>query len=139
MNHPGRTAVLFECRPYIRLIRVFEPDNFRQNYRWQDFLQNIFAAFCVIAMVCALFSVTALMAWNLLENDGDAKVLVVSLPLVMSLTQVFIAFVALIGQNATITEAIDCIQAIVERRESFAIEQRLFLLLSIRNIEIIQR
>lgn len=64
---------------------------------------------------------TGLIAWNLLENGGDSKVLVVSTPMLMSLILLGLSFVALVWKNDIIVEAIECIQKHIGHRKLFEI------------------
>lgn len=124
MNHhfdPRKHHILAKFLPYLRLIRAFHRENFRQTAEWRYILRDCVWAIGAILMNGSLSIGTILMAWNLLESRRNADVLVVSVPMLMSLILVSVKFVALMEKSVTISAAIERIQQRISQRELFLI------------------
>lgn len=121
MDNHNKVSIFTKFSPYLRLVRVFDAGNFRKNDNWRYMLQKIVCSIFVITLICSMSITLTLMVWNLLEIDGDAKTLVVSMPLMMSLTQVFVTFLVLIRENGAIAEATERIQSHVNRRKGLVV------------------
>lgn len=122
---PDNVTILRKFLPYLRLIRALNLENFHRN---RDGLQNFLPTFYAIAMIGSMSIGTILMICNLFESDGDTKVFVVSIPMLMSLILVHVLFVALIWKNETTAEAIKRMQKLVSYRK------KIFLGVQVENL-----
>lgn len=53
----------------------------------------------------------------MIDNGGAMEIVVVALPTIISLIQLIITIIALLAENRLISETIDTIQSIVDRRK----------------------
>lgn len=121
MDKHNETTILAKFLPYLRLIQAAEPDNFRPNGGWRSIPRSLFHSLGAICVTFAMSIAVILITWKLLENDGGASVLVVSIPVLMSSIQVLVTFVALMWESRTISEAIGRIHEIVSHRKHFSL------------------
>lgn len=127
-NNPDKITVLNEFKPYLRFITAYNYENFTQN-TWCHILSNVCYAFSVTTMNIVLSSVVILGVWYLIEINANFKSLAVALPLLISLLQMEITFIALIAKNQAVTETINRIQRVVDQRKSTTIFRILSLYL----------
>lgn len=70
-------------------------------------------------MICSLSIVLVLMLWNMVDSGGDAKVLMVSIPMLLSLILASVKIMALIRENDKISDVIEQLQQHVRQRTTF--------------------
>lgn len=114
MKNSKRIHVFNQLKPYFCLLAAYNGNNFIQP-QWRHYVQSVFVAFCAIMVNFMLFAFFVLMAWHLIENSGDLKKLVVTLPLLISLFQVHSSFISLSTKNHIVNETINRLQRIVDR------------------------
>lgn len=119
MKTNNQITILTKFYPYLRLIQAYRPENFRQNGSWCCTVQSAVAIFGATIMIGSMSIGAILMAWNLVENGDDVKVLVVSSPILLSLILVDLSFLALVWKHDTITEVIERIQELIGQRKHF--------------------
>lgn len=114
MKNTRKIRVLNEFRPYFRLLKTYNRENFGQR----DWRSSYIYAFITTLLVLSesLFILSGI--WYLIENVGDLQKLVVSLPLVITLSQMDLTFITLITKNQMITEAIKRLQQAVDQRKT---------------------
>lgn len=86
-------------RPFISLIAAYNRGNIRRS--------NVQYLFCSTVMNIFPTSFPVLGVWHLLDINADFMKLVVALPLIISLVQLELLFVAQILKNRVITATID--------------------------------
>lgn len=115
-NSKKKIEIFVKFRPYLHLLRAYNPENCHHN-NWRCNLHSISLAFGATLFIYAILLVDILIVWLLLENDADAKAIVVSMPIVCSFLLASIAYVALLTENRVISETIERIQNLVDQRE----------------------
>lgn len=78
MSNLNKIAILLKFHPYLRLIRAYNSENFRQNGGWRCSWPSAYCALLASVMIGSMSIGMALIAWNLLKNGDDVKVLVVN-------------------------------------------------------------
>lgn len=119
MDVRNKITVLNEITPYFRLLTAFESDNFRQQ-NWRYTVWSVFYVFGASMIILLLPTMIALAIWYLIENDVELIAFVATLPLLVSILQLELTFIALIWKNRRIIETINQLQRLVDERESFS-------------------
>lgn len=117
MLNSNKVPVLDEFRPYLRLIKAYNRKNFRQT-AWDTLLRSIWCALCETVLILALCLFILLSVWYLLENGSNLSKIAVALPLTLSTVQTLTISIALIMKNGVISETIDQLGNIINRRET---------------------
>lgn len=112
----SKIRVLNNFRPYLRLLNAFKFDNFHQS-DWYSIRQSIYYAIYAALLLILIPVAIVLGAWYLIENLGDLRKIIVVFPLLISMVQVVLSFVALIRRNILINETIYRIQHMTNRRK----------------------
>lgn len=113
MENFSKIYVLSTFRPFLHRIKAFNSEHFHQS-TWH---LGVPYAICSIVMIFTLSSIVLLGVWNLIDIDAGFKKLVVALPLIITLFQLDVMFVALVMKNHVITGAIDRLQEVIDQRE----------------------
>lgn len=116
MKDVNKMSVLVEFRSYLRLLTAYDSVNFHQN-NWRDNLFSVFYAFCTTLMIVCLAMFIALGIWHLVENGTDLDMFAASFPILMGVLEMEITFIALVWKNRTITETINRLQEVIDKRE----------------------
>lgn len=111
-----KIRVLNSFRPYLRLLNAFKLDNFYQC-DWFSIRQSIYYAIYTSLLLILIPAAIVLGAWYWIENRGDLRKSIVVFPLLISMVQVVLSFVALIRRNSVINETIYRIQNIINQRK----------------------
>lgn len=114
----NRIDVLSKLKPYLRLIKAYNIENFSHT-NWQCLLRSVCNAFGATLIIISMPMFIILGTWYLIENDADLKKFVVALPLLISLLMMTLIFIALMVKNRVITEIIDRLQRTVDQSEFF--------------------
>lgn len=114
MEHrDGETRILNACQPFLRILQAYNLEIFRQN-NWRS---SIFYAILTSVLVQALPMLMILALWYLIEVKADLKHFAASLPLILTLLQVEMTFIAMIINNRAITKTIDQVQKVINQRK----------------------
>lgn len=106
-----KICVLYAFRPYLRLLKAFNFDNFRHN----NWFQSVFYAICLILLIFLVLVLIVLGFWYLIEIDAGLRKAVVSLPILFSLMQMEIAFISMVANNSTISKMVDGLQTVIDQ------------------------
>lgn len=120
----GRICVLHAFRPYLRLLTAFNYEHFRHS-SWG---QSVSYAICLTVMILFVLVLIILGFWYLIEINAGLRKAVVSLPILFSLLQMEIAFIAMVANNSNILKMIDGIQKVIDQSK-FEKEKYFFLIL----------
>lgn len=109
--------VLDKFRPYLHLLQVYNSSNFPLE-NWHHILHKAVYALVAFLVNMALVMVIILGIWDLIENRVDLRKVVAGLPILTSLLQMEVKFVALILKNHTVNDTINKLQRIINQRKS---------------------
>lgn len=115
MTVSGRIRVLRAFSACHRILRAFHRDNFQSSDR-RDILRSTFHALCAALIIVLVSIYFVLAAWYLVDNATDLRIIVVILPIVISLLYIDLTFIAMVVQNRSVTETINRLQRVVDRR-----------------------
>lgn len=110
-----RAPIFNELAPYLRLLSAYNADNFHQNQR--SIRHSVFYAFLATFIILVVPITVMLGFWNLFEKDADLTKYVVALPLLISIIQMHLTFIAMVMKSRTINETIHQINQIADKRE----------------------
>lgn len=110
--------VLDKLSSYLRLLNAYNRDNFRDS-NWRSILQSGLYTFGATMIIIANFSWIVLVAWYLFETHAEWRTCVIAVPIMVTILQLELIFDAMMVKNHTITETIDQVQRLVDRRKSF--------------------
>lgn len=109
--------VLYHFRPYRNLLKPNYYENVK-HCNWRCVLRSIFGIFFhATALYLSLPTMILLGIWYLIESEADLKNIVVSLPLLISLLEIYMTFIAMTLKNHTISETLNQLQEVVDRRK----------------------
>lgn len=112
-----KIRVLEGIRPFLRIIKAFNPENFHTNNR-RCMQRSVFYAFFATVIILLLLIYTTLCFWYLIEQD-DLKKFVGTLPALASILLMNGIFIVSMMKNRIIIETVHHIQEVVERREYY--------------------
>lgn len=113
----NKIRVLKGIRPFLRIIKAFNAENFHTNNR-RSMQRSVLYAFFATLIVMLLPIYTTLCIWYLIEQN-DLNKCVAALPALASLIQMNVIFIVSMMKNHIIIETVHHIQKVVERREYF--------------------
>lgn len=116
MQNTDKIIVLGAFDAFLRILKAYNSENFERSGR-RLCVRNLCFAAGVTIFVALIPIVCALGIWHMIDNGGAMEVVVVALPTIISLIQLIITIVALLAENRLISETIDTIQSIVDRRK----------------------
>lgn len=108
--------VLNAFRPYLRLLTAYKRANINDS-NWRCFSRSFYNVFHTTLMIVVVPLPILLSIWYLMENDSDLMKLVTAVPLLVSMLQMVITFIAMIAKNHIIIEVIDRLQLAVNQRK----------------------
>lgn len=108
--------VLDAFHPYLRMLKAYNLDDFRKT-SFLRVLQNILYAFYVTALIVAMAIVINLGVWHLFEDDLNISQFSTALALIITYMQMLFIFATLAVKNRKISENIENIEEIVQKRE----------------------
>lgn len=111
-------TILERFKPYFNLLAAYNSEKF-QYHAWREVTQNVLYAFASTAIIVANWVLTVLLAWYPFENDVDWRKCLIAVPLLATLLQFEMTFIAMVFKNRTIAEVIDQLQRAIDQRESF--------------------
>lgn len=109
--------VLDEFSPFLHLLQSYNTENYERQ-DWCRLSRRIISAIIVTIFILSMLNVVISAIWYLFENDATLDTVLISAPLLLTITGFFITIVVLIRKNRTINETIELIQKIVNQRES---------------------
>lgn len=116
MEYPNKVYVLSEFKLYLPLINAYNNGHF--FHLNQNCLQyRIVNAFCATLIHILLPVYVILGIWYLIENDADLEKFAVTSPVLISLLQVELMFIAVMIQTRSINEVINKLQQVFEKRK----------------------
>lgn len=119
MNITTDLRVFDKFGPFLRLLGAYNRGNFRDSINWRRRLQNVgFASYASVMLIAfPLFGI--LIVWLLIENDLAWRRCAIALPLMISLFQVALTFIALMIKNRSIEVIFSQLQQVVDDRKWF--------------------
>lgn len=117
VENSTKIQILNEYRPYLRLLKAYNVDNFRQNGQRQNYYRSVFDAFFTTFIIVIMSSHLLFDIWYIIDYHTDLKKVVTLFPLTMTTLQIWVSFIAFLLKNGTITEMIDRLQSVVEQRK----------------------
>ena len=118
MDNSTKIRVLKEFRPYLRLFKAYNCDNFR--YREGRFIRRgVFDAFCTSFIITLLSSHIIFDIWYIVDHHTELKIVATLFPLSMTSLQKILSLIAMLVKNGTITELMDQLQRVVDHRKLF--------------------
>lgn len=116
MEGPKKLRVLSALDLFLRILKAYNAENFRQIDRPQ-LVRNICFAVGVSIGLILIFNTITLGTWHLIGSRGDLNKLVVSGPVVLSIVQLLMSYFALTAKNRQIAATIEQLQRVVEQRK----------------------
>lgn len=117
MAHFSQIRVLDRFRPYLHLLTAFNRDHFRIT-NWRNMLYSVLYTLGALAIFLAMLCYLVLLTWYLLENGANLKKSIVGVPIVLSVLQLELIFIALVIKNRRVTKTIEQLQQAVDQRKS---------------------
>lgn len=111
--------VLSDFGPYLRILKAYNRDNFR-NHDWRHIFRSVFDALCASLIIICIPVVAILYTWYLIENGIEVKHLVAALPMSLSVIQMLVTFLALLHKNHRISETLQQLRILVDQRRFFS-------------------
>lgn len=118
MRNSREIRVLNAFRPFLRLLTAFNRNHFRHN-NWRSIVRSVFYAFGAMVAVIANSAWIVLLAWYLFETEAELKKFVVAIPMLVTLLQIKLTFIALMMEHRTITETIDQLHRVINQSKFF--------------------
>lgn len=115
--HSSKILILKACKPYVCILKAYNPGNFCRENNWRDIQCCVFYALLATILIPPMPMLIILGIWHLIETAADLKQVSAILPLVLTLAQVEITFIAMIINNRTLSEAIDQAQKVINQRK----------------------
>lgn len=107
-------VVMAKCRPYLRVMEVFNYDSFRTNDA-RVIALNIFYILWVIVQNVSLVGTAALGLWLCIEFEFGIEDTSETIPGVVGLLQMSFVSVALVWNNRSITATMAHMQQLIDR------------------------
>lgn len=108
-----RIHILQACQPYLCILKAYNFENFR-HYNSRS---SLFYALLTTIMVPVMPMLIILGIWHMIEINVDLKNVAATLPLILTLVQMQITFLAIIINNRTISKTIQQIQNVISQRK----------------------
>lgn len=114
MNKPDKVRVFNAFSPFLRLLNAYNKDNFHQERFTPRSVCDAAGATMLIILIPTLI---VLVVWFLIEVNANFKKFIVQLPLILSVLQMELTFLALMMKSRNITNTINRLQLIIDQRE----------------------
>lgn len=111
-----KSSVLRAVRPFTRLITVYNPENFPIR-RSRTLLCNGFRAFGIFFLFSSTLVAACLNCWFSLGKEFSITHKAQQMVIVICMMQQFLTYISLAIWNRRIIDAIDRLQAIVDKRK----------------------
>lgn len=113
MEKPKEIRAFKSLDPYLHILRAYNSENFCQTNRLY-LLKNIGFA-CVTTIFSSLLPIIIVLAtWWLLDRSGVIQHVIVIAPIILTLVQMFIKYMALTMKNRVISETIKRLQNAID-------------------------
>lgn len=109
--------VLGGFAPFLRVFQAFNSDNFEKVRNPQGMLRSIVYACCAAGIIINWTIFFIMLTWNILENGFGMKKFVLAGPLIATISQMCLTFIAMMRRNRTISQAIDQLQEVIDERK----------------------
>lgn len=116
MSNPSPVAVFTECILYLRVINAFDAENFGHRDWRQKVDSNCYGFLAMSAVIVPPVAIM-LSQWFLVESDADERKIVATVPLMLSVAECHITFIAMLVNRRILFGTIYQIQRVVDRRE----------------------
>lgn len=117
MNKIHKIIVFDELKQFLRLIYAFDSDNFRHS-NWRDNCRSVFYAVYAVSVLGLLCIVgVVLIVWHLLENHFEWRKCVVGVPIMISILQLALIFIAMVMKNQVLATIIHQLQTLIDQRK----------------------
>lgn len=110
--------VLHAFRPYLRYIKAYDCINVH-DASWRHTMRSIFDAFILTLLNIFVMILLILGSWDLFKANVSLRATAISLPILYSVLQMQITFIALIANNQAVSETIDGLQKTIQKSELF--------------------
>lgn len=119
MNNQPELCVLSAFRPFLRILNAFNSDSFHSDNNKNSWFirSSVFCAFGAILIGAAIFNYFVLIAWYLFENGANLEKCMIAVPILVTLLQLELTFIALVGKNTIITETIEQLHGVINQRK----------------------
>lgn len=112
----GHFRVLKQFRLYLRFLKGYNFDNF-QHKNWHKIVNSVCYALGTTMIILLIPAYGILAFWSVLERGADLKKMVVTIPLLCTGLQFESTYIALMMRNHIISQTIDQLQTIIDRRK----------------------
>lgn len=118
-NHPKQVKKMTKP-PRMPLHHLFAKCNFDPFCFWKHRcdVRECFHALCVAVVCLFLPNFGMLTIWNLIESDINLKIIIVTVPIVLTVLQLEITLITMMAKNRTIMETIHQLQNVINRRKA---------------------
>lgn len=116
MGKPDKVRVFNAFSPFLRLLNAYNKENFYHDKFTSRSLCDVIGATLLIILIPMLI---VLVLWFLIEVNANFKKFIVQLPLILSILQMELTFLALMMKSRNITNTINRLQLIIDQRECF--------------------
>lgn len=116
MAEPEKLYVFSAFRYFLIILKALNVENFGRNEP-NRFVQNLCVA-CGVTIFVGLMPITfALGLWYVYDYNGAVKIIVVVIPPILTMLQLFLTFITLRAKNRVISETIERIQTLINQRK----------------------
>lgn len=116
MANEQMATIFTEYRPYLRILEAFNAENFdSQDHRRT--IASVRYAVCVAALFMSSASLAMLSYWHCMENGLAVDILSDAMPIILSLVQLQLTQISLMGKNREIRATIEGLQNTVDQRK----------------------
>lgn len=122
MHFLRKIRVLSKYEPYLSLLNAYNGNNFCHN-NWRSLLLGGVYALATTLTYVSQCALVMLSIWNFAEDDANFDKIFSDFPILISLLQMALTFIALVIKSHTITATINRLQLVVNQSEFVVIRQ----------------
>lgn len=116
MENTKKINALSAFDGYLRILKAYNIENFNGGDRIH-FVRNVCFVFGVTISVAQMAIVSILAIWYTIDYGCALQIVFAAIPSILTVLQFFVTFLAFASNNRIISETIERIQNIIERRK----------------------
>lgn len=110
--------VMAKLKPYIRVLTVYNSNNFRrENKNWRRILISAGAALGTTLMIVILIVYSVSCVCYFIEHKDNLETMVVAFPIIFGTFQFAVTFITMVVMNKTIEDTANRLQTVIEASE----------------------
>lgn len=116
MDATKKTRVLQAFELYLNILKIFNVENFKQS-NGEKTLKNIGFACGMTGCLSLIPFLSVLLIWHLVGTSEVLRHFCLIAPLIISILQMGIKYIALASKNRVINETIERLQNVIDQRK----------------------